>query len=159
VVFAAVPELRDTYRQLQSWHLRSMRGYRLKNNWSMYAQWATGNVIPPSSVFDVKNAAVALTPKPTKTQAVQFGSCSRPIALLSTRLLRNPCGECIFVGSRHHREPVTTPPRHPHKDLRWKAMRLWQRFFVYGNASIGSASTPIPGCGSPVRLTIQKPPV
>lgn len=48
--------------------------YRLKNNWTAYAQYATGNVIPPSSVFDVKNAAVLTTPKPTQTKAFQFGS-------------------------------------------------------------------------------------
>ena len=49
--------------------------YRLKNNWTVYAQYATGNVIPPSSVFDVKNAAVQTTPKPTQTKTFQFGSC------------------------------------------------------------------------------------
>ena len=48
--------------------------YRLKNNWTLYAQYATGNVIPPSSVFDVKNAAVQTTPKPTQTKTFQFGS-------------------------------------------------------------------------------------
>jgi len=35
---------------------------------------ATGNVIPPASVFDVKNAAVAVTPRPTGTKTFQFGS-------------------------------------------------------------------------------------
>ncbi len=48
--------------------------YRLKNNWTVYAQYATGNVIPPSNVFDVKNATVKTTPKPTQTKAFQFGS-------------------------------------------------------------------------------------
>ena len=31
-------------------------------------------MIPPSSVFDVKNAAVLTTPKPTETKTFQFGS-------------------------------------------------------------------------------------
>ncbi len=48
--------------------------YRLKDNWTVYAQYATGNVIPPSSVFDVKNATVQTTPKPTQTKTFQFGS-------------------------------------------------------------------------------------
>ncbi len=48
--------------------------YRLKSNWSAYAQYASGNIIPPSSVFDVKNASVKTTPKPTDTKTFQFGS-------------------------------------------------------------------------------------
>jgi iron complex outermembrane receptor protein len=48
--------------------------YRVRNNWTVYAQYATGNVIPPSSVFDVKNAVVRTTPKPTQTKTFQFGS-------------------------------------------------------------------------------------
>jgi iron complex outermembrane receptor protein len=48
--------------------------YRVKDNWTVYAQYATGNVIPPSNVFDVKNGIVKTTPKPTQTKAFQFGS-------------------------------------------------------------------------------------
>lgn len=48
--------------------------FRMKNNWNLYAEYATGNVIPPSSVFDVKNASVKTTPKPTQTKTFQFGS-------------------------------------------------------------------------------------
>ncbi len=48
--------------------------YRLRGNWNAYAQYATGNVIPPSSVFDTKGAVVAVTPKPTQTKAFQFGT-------------------------------------------------------------------------------------
>ncbi len=48
--------------------------YRLRKNWSVYGQFATGSVIPPSSVFDVKNAAVLITPKPTSTKTYQVGS-------------------------------------------------------------------------------------
>ena len=40
----------------------------------MYAQFATGSVIPPSSVFDTKNAQVAVLPKPTTTKTYQLGS-------------------------------------------------------------------------------------
>src|SRR5207248_6519788 len=47
--------------------------YLLRRNWSAYVQYATGNNIPPSSVFDVKNAAVATLPKPTLTTSYQAG--------------------------------------------------------------------------------------
>jgi iron complex outermembrane receptor protein len=60
-----------TYR---AWQPTADVRYRLTNFWSAYAQYATGNVIPPSSVFDVKNAQVAVVPKPTGTKTFQFGS-------------------------------------------------------------------------------------
>jgi iron complex outermembrane receptor protein len=48
--------------------------YYLKTNWSVYAQWAEGSVIPPSSVFDVPNAQVLTPPKPTLAKTYQVGS-------------------------------------------------------------------------------------
>jgi len=42
--------------------------------WSMYAQYGRGQNIPPTSVFDVKNAQVGTLPKPILTDTVQFGS-------------------------------------------------------------------------------------
>jgi iron complex outermembrane receptor protein len=42
--------------------------------WSMYAQYGRGQNIPPTSVFDVKNAQVGTLPKPVLTDTVQFGS-------------------------------------------------------------------------------------
>ncbi len=48
--------------------------YLVRNNWSVYAQYATGSVIPPTSVFDVKNANVSILPKPTTTKTFQTGS-------------------------------------------------------------------------------------
>ena len=37
--------------------------YRLKTNWSVYGQFSTGSVIPPSSVFDVTGAVVSVLPE------------------------------------------------------------------------------------------------
>jgi iron complex outermembrane recepter protein len=37
-----------------SWRPSVSANYKLKSNWSAYAQFGTGSVIPPSSVFDVK---------------------------------------------------------------------------------------------------------
>lgn len=47
--------------------------YRITNFWSAYGQYARGSVIPPSAVFDVTGAQVAVTPKPTLTDAFQGG--------------------------------------------------------------------------------------
>ena len=48
--------------------------YFMRDNWSIYAQFATGSVIPPSSVFDVANGNVAALPKPTVAKTYQTGS-------------------------------------------------------------------------------------
>ncbi len=48
--------------------------YKLAHNWSTYFQFGQGSEIPPSSVFDVKNAAVAVLPKPVKTNTYQVGT-------------------------------------------------------------------------------------
>ncbi len=48
--------------------------YRIRDNWSAYAQYGRGSVIPPSSVFDVKGAQVAVTPKPIIASTYQGGS-------------------------------------------------------------------------------------
>ncbi len=48
--------------------------YLLRPEWSAYAQYGKGQNIPPTSVFDVKGAQVAVLPKPTQTDTFQFGS-------------------------------------------------------------------------------------
>jgi iron complex outermembrane receptor protein len=48
--------------------------YLVQPNWSIYGQYGRGQNIPPSSVFDVKNAQVGTPPKPILTDTVQFGS-------------------------------------------------------------------------------------
>ena len=48
--------------------------YLLRSNWSSYAQFSTGSSIPPTNVFDVKNAAVQTVPKPVQTEAFQLGT-------------------------------------------------------------------------------------
>jgi len=42
--------------------------------WSLYAQYADGNNIPPTSVYDVKGAQVSVPPKPIMAHTTQFGS-------------------------------------------------------------------------------------
>ena len=48
--------------------------YQLQPNWSAYGQYAAGDQIPTTSVFDVKNAQVLTPPKVTKSKTFQFGS-------------------------------------------------------------------------------------
>ena len=48
--------------------------YRLKPNWSVYGQFSTGSVIPPSSVFDVTGGQVTTLPKPTGAKSYQTGT-------------------------------------------------------------------------------------
>ena len=57
-----------------SWMPSVALRYRLRDNLSVYSQYAVGSVIPPSSVFDVAGANVRSTPKPTKTDTYQVGS-------------------------------------------------------------------------------------
>jgi iron complex outermembrane recepter protein len=42
--------------------------------WSLYAQYADGSNIPPTSVYDVKGAQVSVPPAPIKAHTTQFGS-------------------------------------------------------------------------------------
>jgi iron complex outermembrane receptor protein len=48
--------------------------YRIRNNWSTYFQFATGSVIPPSSVFDATGSNVSVLPKPTQAKTYQGGT-------------------------------------------------------------------------------------
>jgi iron complex outermembrane receptor protein len=48
--------------------------YSLRSNWSAYAQWAEGSIIPPSAVFDVPGGNVTTPPKPTLAKTYQVGS-------------------------------------------------------------------------------------
>ena len=47
--------------------------YRIRENWSIYGQVATGSVIPPSSVFDT-SGTVSVTPKPSNALTFQTGT-------------------------------------------------------------------------------------
>jgi iron complex outermembrane recepter protein len=48
--------------------------YYVRNNWSVYAQWSEGSIIPPSGVFDVPGGQVRVPPKPTLAKTYQIGS-------------------------------------------------------------------------------------
>jgi iron complex outermembrane receptor protein len=48
--------------------------YMLQKNWSAYVQYATGDEIPPSSVFDVVGGNTTTLPAATKSKTWQIGS-------------------------------------------------------------------------------------
>ena len=48
--------------------------YTIKPGWTAYAQLSKGDLIPSTSVFDVKNAQVSPVPKATKTKTAQLGT-------------------------------------------------------------------------------------
>lgn len=58
----------------QSWLPSFDVHYLAQPYWSMYGQYAKGQNIPPTSVFDVKGAQVATLPDPVLTDTVQFGT-------------------------------------------------------------------------------------
>lgn len=60
--------------EYRSWMPSVDARYKLRPNWTAYAQFATGSNIPPSNVFDSKGAQVAVLPKPTGVKTYQVGS-------------------------------------------------------------------------------------
>jgi iron complex outermembrane receptor protein len=48
--------------------------YLLKDNWSVYGQYAWGDAIPPTKVFDTSGAVVGILPKPTLAKTYQTGT-------------------------------------------------------------------------------------
>jgi iron complex outermembrane receptor protein len=60
--------------EYRSWTPSAELRYRMRNNWTLYGQFAMGSNIPPSSVFDSKGAQVAVLPAPTQVKTYQVGS-------------------------------------------------------------------------------------
>lgn len=126
----------------RSWQPTADARYRLQNNWSVYAQWATGNVIPPSSVFDVKNAAVAVTPKPTQTKVFQFGSVFK-----TNRFTLD--ADAYFIRAQNAYSSAPDPTGEPvyylTADTHTKGFEaegnvvIGRGLFLYGNGTISSS--------------------
>src|SRR6267142_1277382 len=83
--------------------------YKLRHNWSVYAQFATGSEIPPSKTFDVKNAEVAVLPKPTQTRTSQVGSVwksGRVTLDVDSYVTRFENGYSSYPDPANNNEPV-----------------------------------------------------
>jgi iron complex outermembrane recepter protein len=71
----SVPPLSVNHSAGYSSYLPSVdANYHLLNNWSIYGQFGEGTKIPPSAVFDVTGASVAVLPKPTGVKTYQGGT-------------------------------------------------------------------------------------
>jgi iron complex outermembrane recepter protein len=57
-----------------NWLPNASARYYVKNNWSVYAQFGEGSIIPPSNVFDVTGGIVLMPPKPTVAKTYQTGT-------------------------------------------------------------------------------------
>jgi iron complex outermembrane recepter protein len=83
--------------------------YKLRHNWSAYAQYAEGSEIPPSKTFDVKNAEVSVLPKPTKNRTYQIGSVwksGRMTLDVDAYTIRFENGYSSFPDPNNNNEPV-----------------------------------------------------
>jgi iron complex outermembrane receptor protein len=57
-----------------SWLPSAAANYRLKSNWSVYGQYATGTIIPPSGAFDGPGGNPLALPQPTGAKTGQWGT-------------------------------------------------------------------------------------
>ncbi len=64
---------RRSYGAYNSYLPAGDANYRIRQNWSVYGQIATGSVIPPSNVFD-QAGTVTVLPKPTSALTYQTGT-------------------------------------------------------------------------------------
>lgn len=127
----------------RSWEPSVDVRYRLRNNWTLYGQYATGNIIPPSNVFDVKNGAVLKTPSPTRTKTTQFGS-----VLKTNRFTLDVDYYYIIAGNAYSSapdpatgEPVYFATANTHTkgfEMEFNVV-LGGGFFLYANGTVGSA--------------------
>jgi iron complex outermembrane receptor protein len=117
--------------------------YRLIGNWSVYAQFAEGSVIPPSNVFDVPNGNVLTPPKPTVAKTYQTGS-----VLKFNRWTLDADAYYVHFqnGYQSYTDPTTNEPvfvaTGPSNTKGIEAesnVALGHGFSVYGNISFGSA--------------------
>jgi iron complex outermembrane receptor protein len=84
--------------------------YQLHSNWAVYGQYAEGDAIPDTGVFDVKNAQVASTPKPTKSKTFQAGSVWKSDKYtLDVDVYHTKLDNAYTVGT----DPVSLLPTYP----------------------------------------------
>jgi len=116
--------------------------YQLRPNWASYFQYAKGDQIPSTSVFDVKNAVVATPPKATKSATTQIGSVWKSdkytldVDLYHTKL-DNPYSQTTDLSGN----PVfTLNGSQINQGIEAEGtIVLGSGFSLYGNATYGSA--------------------
>jgi len=118
--------------------------YKLKPNWSIYSQYSTGSIIPPSNVYDVssKYALSAITaPKPTTAWVYQGGS-----VLKLKRITLNADAYYVHFGNTYSASPnpnvvnYTSTGDSVSKGFEGEAnLYLGRGLSIYGNGTAGSA--------------------
>jgi iron complex outermembrane receptor protein len=133
--------------------------YRIKDNWSVYAQFSKGSIIPPTSVFD-QAGAVATLPKPTGVSTYQAGS-----VLKLKRLTLD--GDVYFIKFQNPYSSFNPTdgsdtvfflgPDSITKGIELETnVSLGHGLSVYGNGTVGSAT--YTGTGVPSGLWVTNTP-
>ncbi len=116
--------------------------YLIQNNWSIYGQYATGSNIPPSSVFDVKNAQVAVTPKPIEAKTWQAGTVFKServtfdLDVYTTHFDNDYSSTTDAQGNTTYFAAGKATTKGVEAEA---TLSLGAGFFVYGNATKGSS--------------------
>jgi len=117
--------------------------YRVWQQWSVYGEFAEGNTIPPSSVFDVAGGNVLTPPKPTVAKTYQAGS-----VLKKNRWTLDLDAYYIHFQNAYanYLDPATQEPVYyataPSNTKGFEAeshVAIGWGLSVYGNVSFGSA--------------------
>jgi iron complex outermembrane receptor protein len=114
--------------------------YKLAPNWSVYGQYAVGDQIPSTTVFDVPNAKVAVPPKPTKATTTQFGTVYNTEAYTASADVYYTELDSTYTSVLVNGNPVFSPSgtqinQGVEGEINYV---LGGGFSVYANATIGS---------------------
>ena len=79
---AVCDPFKRNYGTYNAWLPSLDANYRMRNNWSAYAQVATGSIVPPSNVYDyyqtptkaIPNPGLLTPPKQQRSTTLQFGT-------------------------------------------------------------------------------------
>jgi iron complex outermembrane receptor protein len=116
--------------------------YAIQPNWTAYAQYAYGDQIPDTGVFDVTNAAPAVTPKPILAKTLQVGTVWNTSSMTLSGDVYHTQLDSTYTGVLNATTGVTswTPSgTQINQGLEGEAnFALGGGFSVYTNATLGS---------------------
>jgi iron complex outermembrane receptor protein len=134
--------------------------YRIRSDWSAYAQFSQGSVIPPSSVFDVATQAVETLPKPARTTAYQVGTVVKLKRIMFDGDFYRIKFQNAYTSSTDTATGATLYFLNPDSisiggELETN-VAITRRLSVYANGSIGQAQ--YTGSGVPTGLWVANTP-
>ena len=123
--------------------------YRIKNNWSVYGQLATGSIVPPSAVFDYVQSTtpggfipVATLPKQQKSTTYQTGTVLKLKRItFDADFYHVRFDNSYSSGSNAEDEPVyyLAPPSITKGFEAESNIYAWRGISFYLNATVGKA--------------------